>query len=151
MRKISITLIIAFITIKLFAQVNTQYNKALADSLGANEFGMKSYILVILKTGTNTTSNKAFVDSCFAGHMKNINALAEQGKLTIAGPIAKNDKNYRGIFILNVSTFLEAEKLMEGDAAITSKLLDAEMFKWFGSAALPMYLPYHNKINKTKN
>lgn len=132
------------------AQSNKDYNKTLADSLGADEYGMKAYILVILKTGTNTTTNKAFVDSCFAGHMKNIGDLAKQGKLTVAGPISKNDKNYRGIFILNVSTIIEAEKLVQTDPAINNNLLGVELYKWYGSAALPMYLPYHDKVSKTK-
>lgn len=133
-----------------FSQLNLEYDKNLADSLGADENGMKAYILVILKTGTNTTTNKTFIDSCFAGHMNNINHLAKEGKLTVAGPLKKNDKTYRGIFILNVSTIPEAEILVQKDPAISNNLLAVEFYKWFGSAALPMYLPFHNKVSKSK-
>ncbi|MDG1661458.1 MAG: hypothetical protein P8H40_08830 [Winogradskyella sp.] len=59
---------------------------------------MKSYIFVILKTGTNTSTNKIEVDKAFAGHMTNMNTMVEAGKLVVAGPIGANDKNYRGIF-----------------------------------------------------
>ena len=54
---------------------NPHYDKALADSLGANEYGMKAYVLVILKTGANTSLAKPASDSLFAGHMKNIMQL----------------------------------------------------------------------------
>jgi hypothetical protein len=68
----------------------------------------------------------------------------------VAGPIKKNDKAYRGIFILNVKTTEEANELLAKDPAIKEKLLEAELFQWYGSAALPMYLPYHNKVEKKK-
>ena len=80
--------------------------------------------------------------------MKNINRLAEAGKLIVAGPMQKNDKNYRGIFILNVKTIDEAAILMKTDPAIHAGLLEPEFFGWYGSAALPMYLPYSAKIEK---
>ena len=129
------------------AQDNT-YNKPLADSLGADEYGMKMYTLVILKTGSNATADKKISDSLFAGHMANIGRLAAEGKLVVAGPMKKNDKNYRGIFILNVSTPEEANVLLATDPAIKEKLLEAEIFEWYGSAALPMYLPSHGRIQK---
>jgi hypothetical protein len=33
---------------------------------------------------------------------------------------------------------------------IINKVLEAEVFKWYGSAALPTYLPNHYKIEKKK-
>jgi uncharacterized protein YciI len=150
MKRILTLIIMLLIAGFSFSQTNPDYNKPLADSLGADENGMKAYILVILKTGTNTTSNKPFVDSCFDGHMMNIDKLAKEGKLTVAGPISKNEKTYRGIFILNVSSIAEAEKLVQTDPAISQKLLAVELYKWYGSAALPMYLPYHDKVSKIK-
>jgi uncharacterized protein len=128
---------------------NPGYDKALADSLGANEYGMKAYVLVILKTGSNTSLSKPASDSLFTGHMKNIMRLAEEGKLIVSGPMKKNDRSYRGIFILNVPAIEDAKSLMAADPAITGKLLEVEYYQWFGSAALPMYLPFHKKIEKT--
>ena len=128
---------------------NPHYDKALADSLGANEYGMKAYVLVILKTGSNTSLAKPASDSLFAGHMKNIMQLADEGKLVVSGPMKKNDRSYRGIFILNVPAIEDAKSLMAADPAINGKLLDVEYYQWFGSAALPMYLPFHKKIEKT--
>jgi uncharacterized protein YciI len=126
------------------------YDKALADSLGADDYGMKSYVLVILKTGSNKIDDKVVTDSLFRGHMATINKLAKEGKLVIAGPMQKNDRNYRGIYILNVKTIEEANELLLTDPAIKAKLLDTEIFQWYGSAALPVYLKTHEKIQKKK-
>lgn len=130
---------------------NPQYDKALADSLGADEYGMKKYVLVILKTGPRTETNKAISDSLFRGHMDNINRLAKSGKLVIAGPLMKNEKNYRGIFIFNVASLEEARQLVDMDPAIREKIFDVEMFQWYGSAAISEYLKAHDKIEKKKH
>jgi len=147
--KIAISLIAYFISFHAIAQTNTSvYDKALADSLGADEYGMKMYVLVMLKTGTNQTADKATTDSLFNGHMQNIGRLVSMKKLVVAGPLQKNEKNYRGIFILDVKSLEEAKSLTDTDPAIKAKLLDADMFLWYGSAALPKYLPYHEKVQK---
>lgn len=132
------------------AQEVDGYNKQLADSLGADEYGMKAYILVMLKTGPEKEPDKARRDSLFKGHLQNIGRLASIGKLVVAGPMMKNDKEYRGIFILNVKTREEALELLNSDPAIHSKLLDAELYSWYGSAALPLYLKMHDQIERTK-
>ncbi len=129
---------------------NPNLDTALAKKLGADDYGMKKYVFVLLKTGENKTTNKKFIDSCFAGHMANIGKLSEQNKLVVAGPFGKNNKDFRGIFILNVSTIEEANKLLEGDPAIKEKLLSAELVPWYGSAAISEYLKAHDKIWKAK-
>lgn len=130
---------------------NPNYDKELAEKLGGDEYGMKSYFFVVLTTGTNTTEEKSKVAVYFRGHMENINRLVEQKKLIIAGPIMKNDKSYRGLFIFNNVTSKDTlVTLLETDPAIKNKLLDYEIFTWYGSAALPEYLPYSDKIWKSK-
>lgn len=130
---------------------NPNYNKELADKLGGDDYGMKSYFFVILKTGTNTTTDKEFISESFRGHLDNINRLVEEGKLIVAGPLGKNENNYRGIFILNnIKSIEEAVELLQTDPAIKNRLLDYEIFTWYGSAALPEYLPFSDKIWKSK-
>jgi len=73
----------------------------------------------------------------------------EEGKLVVAGPLGKNDQQYRGIFILNnISTMEEAQELLDTDPAINNGLLAYDIFTWYGSAALPEYLPFSDKIWK---
>lgn len=66
------------------------------------------------------------------------------------GPLGKNENTYRGIFILNVATIDAAQKLLKTDPAIKEGLLDAELYNWYGSAALPEYLKASDKIWKSK-
>ena len=147
LRKAIITIVVFLGSLAVNAQTS-KYDKALADSLGADDYGMKMYVLVILKSGTNTVTDKSKSDSLFAGHLQNIRRLAKDGKLVVAGPLAKNEKEYRGIFILNVKTLEEAQTLMQTDPAIAAKLLDTELYNWYGSAALPMYLPASEQVEK---
>jgi hypothetical protein len=77
---------------------NPVYDKVLAEKLGADEYGMKMYVLVILKTGPVSIDNKEKVDSLFKGHMSNISRMASSGKLVIAGPFEKKRKILPGYF-----------------------------------------------------
>lgn len=130
---------------------NPNYDKTLADNLKADDYGMKGYVFVILKTGANQTKDKELISKCFRGHLDNITRLVDDKKLIVAGPFDKNDRNYRGIFILtNVSSLEEANELLKTDPAIKEGLLDVELFNWYGSAALPEYLPASDKIWKVK-
>ncbi|SUJ26929.1 YciI-like protein [Sphingobacterium spiritivorum] len=146
MRKLSSTTLLQDTTTS-----NSNYDALLAEKLGGDAYGMKKYILVILKTGTNTTTDKTFINESFRGHLQNINLLVEQGKLIVAGPLGKNTNNYRGIFILNnINTLDEAKEILQTDPAVKAGLLDIELFNWYGSAALPEYLPASDKIWKQK-
>jgi uncharacterized protein YciI len=130
--------------------INPQYDKALADSLGADENGMKGYIFVILKTGKNTTVEKEEKTKLFQGHMNNIKRLVAEGKLFVAGPFGKNELTYRGLFILNVKTVEEAKQLCDTDPAIKAGIFDVELIPWYGSAALGEYIKVSEKIAKFK-
>lgn len=151
MKNMLLLLLLFFLVPVAFAQTdNPRYDKTLAESLGGDDYGMKPYVLVILKTGSNKIDSKPVIDSLFRGHMENIDRLAASKKLVVAGPLKKNDKAYRGIFILDVRTIEEAGSLILTDPAVNAKLLEAELFQWFGSAALPEYLKIHEKIEKKK-
>lgn len=144
--------IIVLLGLFIFSQVgfaqNTEYDKALADSLQADPYGMKMYVLVILKSGETKIEDKNRVNELFRGHMDNINHLVEQNKLIVAGPMGENENNYRGIFILDVKTIEEAKDLVATDPAVNSGMLAADFYNWYGSAALPVYLETAKKITK---
>lgn len=151
MRLICIIWLLVVVTFPVFGQTgNPDYDPELAKKLGADDYGMKSYILVILKTGSNTTADKELTSRSFAGHMSNMERLAEEGKLIVAGPIGKNEKSYRGIYILDVASMKEASEILQTDPAIKENLLAADLYKWYGSAALPEYLDAARKIRKVK-
>lgn len=127
---------------------NPNYDADLAEKLGADDYGMKHYVFVVLKTGGNKTDDKHFVDSCFAGHLKNIRRLVDAGKMVVAGPFGKNDKDFRGLFILDIKELEEARALMDTDPAIHAGLLEADLIPWYGSAALREYLDASERIWK---
>ncbi|MDP9956913.1 YciI family protein [Epilithonimonas hungarica] len=128
---------------------NKGFDKKLADSLGADQYGMKSYYLVILKKGKAEINDKAKKSELMKGHMENISKLAKDGKLIVAGPmLEKNQNDYSGIFILDAKTKEEAESLVLTDPSVKSGIFDVEIYKWYGSAALPLYLKSHDKVTK---
>jgi uncharacterized protein YciI len=147
-----VMVLLCCITISLFAQGdNPHYNKALADSLGADERGMKMYVLVIIKTGPKSDVTAAVRDSLMRGHMGFIGGMSDKGLLVMAGPLQKNEKEYRGIYIFNVKSIDEAKAMAGKDPSIQSGYFDVEMFGLYGSAALPMHVQYHSTIQKMKN
>jgi len=127
---------------------NPVYDKNLADSLGADEYGMRSYVFVILKTGPTVIDDDEKVADLLKGHLNNINRLVDEGKLVVAGPLGTNEKLYRGLFILNVKDLKEAGELLETDPAIKEKLFETELYDWYGPAALPLYLDAAKKTAK---
>jgi len=143
--------IAALIAIFCFSQTNAQYNKALADSLGADEYGMKPYYFVILKTGKADVKDDATMKILFRGHMDNIIKLSKEGKLIVAGPLEENSNKYRGIFIFSAASKDEVEQYLKADPAISAGVFEAEIYNWYGSAALPTYLPYHQQIEMKKH
>ena len=146
-----LTLLGIIFILNLNAQVNNpEYDSTLARKLGADERGMKSYVLVILKTGPAIIEKGAKRDSLFAGHFSNMDRLAAAGKLIIAGPIGSNDKSYRGIFILNSPTLEEAREILKSDPTIKAGIFDIELYEWYGSAAISEYLKVAEKIVKNR-
>ena len=133
-----------------FSQENKDFDAKLAKDVGADDYGMKTYVFCILKTGTNSTATAEERQKYFEGHMANINKLADEKKLVVAGPFMKNDKNYRGIFIFNCTTIEEAKALVDSDPAVAANIFEAELTLWYSSAALLMVNENHNKIAKTK-
>ena len=148
--KTTFAILLFFISgITVYAQeTNPNYDAELAKKLGADEYGMKNYVLVILKTGENKTTDKEELNKLFRGHMENIQRLVKEGKLIVAGPFGENNLTWRGLFIFDVKTVEEARELVQTDPAIKAKLFDVDLVPWYGSAALPAYLPASDKIWK---
>ncbi|MDB5022264.1 MAG: hypothetical protein JWP78_19 [Mucilaginibacter sp.] len=131
-----------------FAQSsNPQYDPHLAQKLGADEYGMKTYVMAFLKSGPNRPKDAVARLELQKAHLKNISRLADEGKLIIAGPFM-DDQPIRGIFIFNVSTVEEARKLTQTDPAIKAGSLIMELHPGYGSAALMETVTIHKKLQK---
>lgn len=131
---------------------NPNYDADLAKKLGGNDGGMRNYVLAILKTGPNDATIKGEERTkLFQGHMSNISRLADEGKIAVAGPFGKNDKTFRGLFILAVPTVEEAKQLAETDPAVKAGIFVVDYVPWFGSASLMATPEIHKKISKSVN
>jgi len=125
------------------------YDAELAKKLGADDYGMRMYALVMLRTGPKTDLPKEENEQLFRGHMANMSRLATEGALAFAGPLEKND-DYRGLFIFNVKTKAEAEALLATDPAVKGGALAADIYMLYGSAALQEVAALHDRISKKK-
>lgn len=151
MKKYLITISLTLASLLATAQANTpEYDSTLAAKLGADERGMKTYVLVILKSGPANIEDRELRDSLFRGHFSNMDKLAREGKLVAAGPFEDNDSQYRGLFLFDVPTIEEAEGLVSGDPTVTNGIFVTEMYQWYGSAAIPLLLEIHPKLQKRK-
>lgn len=129
-----------------------EFDEELAKRLGADERGMRKYVLCILKTGPRDAEVQGPErKEIFAGHFANIARLAGEGKLSVAGPFGRNDKAYRGLYIFNVATVEEAEKLVGLDPAVKAGVFITELTPWYGTAALMIVNETHRKIEKPKD
>lgn len=123
------------------------FDAELAKELGADDYGMKHYVLAFLKKGPNQNQSEAEVKRLQRAHMDNIGKLAEQRKLVVAGPFM-DDTELRGIYIFDVETVEEAEKLTQTDPAIQAGRLVMELHPWYGSAALIQCAELHKTVSK---
>lgn len=129
----------------------SRFDPDLAKKLGADERGMRMYVLCILKTGPKDAEIKGDErKEIFAGHFANIGRLAGEGKLVVAGPFGKNDKSYRGLYIFNVAGIEEAEKLVVLDPAVKAGVFVADLTPWYGTAAMLVVNDTHKRIEKPK-
>lgn len=125
------------------------FDAELARSVGANENGMRSYVLVVLKTGPNKVPPGAERDEMFKGHFANMSRLGNEGKLALAGPFDGVD-GWRGLFVFAVPEIEEARQLVATDPVIIKGEMVAEYHKYFGSAALMLVNDAHKKIAKKR-
>ena len=124
------------------------YDAALAQRLGADEMGMRRYVLVILKTGPTRVPDGDARKAMFAGHFANMERLAKEGKLALAGPFSDDPAGWRGLFLLAVADVEEAKRLTATDPVIVNGEMVAEYHPWFGSAAAMLVPEVHDTLAK---
>lgn len=136
-------------TPKADVKIETQnkFDSSLAKILGADDLGMKKYVMAFLKSGSVKLTDSTERKNLQMAHMKNIQRMANEGKLIIAGPFL-DDQEIRGIYIFNVETIEEAKVLTETDPAIIAGSLVMELHPWYGSAALMEINKIHSTIQR---
>ena len=110
---------------------------AQSDSVAAKKpkYTMRMYQMVLISRGPNPPKDSITSKQVGEGHMANIKRMAEMGKLVLAGPFGDSG-DLRGIFIMDVATKEEAERLCQDDPAIKSGAFSIEIKPWYGPAGL---------------
>jgi uncharacterized protein YciI len=101
----------------------------LAQEKEAPKYEMKTYQMVFLFKGPNRNQDSVEAMRIQKEHLSNIQRLADEGKLIVAGPFL-DDKDLRGIFIFDVESEAEVKELVETDLAIQTGRLRYEIRPW---------------------
>ena len=91
---------------------------------------MKRYWLVLLQKGPNRNQDSISAEKIQAAHMANINRLAKEGKLIMAGPIGI-EGDLRGIFLMNCADSTEVENFVKTDSAVMTGRLIMKYYPWW--------------------
>ncbi|MFZ1321701.1 MAG: YciI family protein [Ignavibacteria bacterium] len=150
MQKILLILTAVFIMSNISTKGYSQkaeFDSLRAAELGADDYGMKQYVLAFLKAGKVKSESHEKAQELQLEHLRNITKMAEEGVLVLAGPFM-DDTEIRGIYIFDVKTIEEAQRLTETDPAIKAGILEMELHPWYGSAALMELTKLHGTIQK---
>jgi len=127
MKKTTI-LLLALILIYAFAA--DSHAGSVADRSPSDTPRMKQYWLVHLLRGANRTHDKATAARIQAAHIANIERLAREGYIVMAGPMGY-DSDLRGIFIMNAKDSASVAQLVMQDSAVITGRLRFEIHPWW--------------------
>lgn len=94
------------------------------------KYEMKQYWLVFLLKGTNRSHDSAAAARIQEGHIANIERLAREGVIVMAGPMGYN-RDLRGIFIMDAKDSATAAGYVNTDPAIIAGRLRFEIHPWW--------------------
>lgn len=106
------------------------FNPKLAAQYGADDWGMRSYVMAFLQAGPNRDLEP------------------EAGQLVVAGPFL-DDGTLRGIYLFTTESVDSARIWTSTDPAIQAGSLRMEMHPWYGSAALMAVPELGKQLAKT--
>lgn len=132
---------------KKSAPPQVKFNAEKAKKLGADELGMRNYVIGFMRAGPVKLTNSREMTLLRQAHLKNMQKLSTEGKLLVAGPFTDN-KSLKGFYIFDVSTVEEAQILTISDPAIQAGALILELHPWYGTAALKEIPDIHRQIQK---
>lgn len=128
-----------------------EYDSLYAKSVGADPYGMRKYVMVLIKTGTNKDLTEKEDQELLNAHIQNNNRLEKEGKLFLAGPFLKEEGDLRGVLILAVETIESAKEIMDSDPAVKGGKFDIELLPWYGTASLFSLNELHQKTQASSS
>ena len=110
-------------------------------SIGPGGHEMTTYYVGFLYRGPkwspeDTPERRAIQE----GHLANIQRLADEGKLLLAGPFT-DDGELRGMFVFQVASLEEAKALCDSDPAVKAGRLRVELHPWYSARGINVPKP----------
>jgi uncharacterized protein YciI len=95
--------------------------------------GLEAYQLVILQRPEHQKDYpQEKLEEIQKGHLAHLGAMAEAGKLVVAGPFGDQpDPKLRGLALYRVGSLAEAKRLAEDDPAVKAGRLEVVVFTWY--------------------
>jgi uncharacterized protein YciI len=99
---------------------------------------MTTYYMAFLRRGAPAAANAPASAELMKGHMANIQRLAKEGKLVLAGPFLAQTGpgSLAGLFILQAGSVAEAQQLVDTDPAVQAGRFTVEIVPWLGPKVL---------------
>ncbi len=97
---------------------------------GAPKPESRVYAFAYLLLDKPEALSESEMNTAMGGHFSNMEVLAEEGKLLIAGPLAEPriDDTYRGIYVFDVTDAEAGMKLFNTDPSVQAKVFKPEMY-----------------------
>ena len=128
MRKIAVCMAVLFALTLASGAVFAEEPK-----VGPGGFEMTTYYVGFLYKGEKWTAEETpETRKIQEGHMANIQRMAAEGKLVIAGPFTDGG-DLRGLYVFRVASAEEAKALVEIDPAVKAGRLRFELHPWFAA------------------
>lgn len=103
---------------------------------------MRFYVLGILEKGDKWTDEVTEESKALqAGHMANIGRLANEKKLILAGPLAKEGGDMRGIFVFDTDKLEDAKQWCDSDPAVKAGRLKVRLIRWYSAKGIGITPP----------
>jgi uncharacterized protein YciI len=126
------------------------YDSALARTLNADAYGMRTYVMALLKAGPNRSLDSAQAADLLRAHLDNIQRMAQEGDLVLAGPFS-DTTDLAGIYVFDVSSMEEARALTETDPAVQAGRFVMELHPWYGPAMLKRIPELNRRVERMRH
>jgi uncharacterized protein YciI len=99
---------------------------------------MTTYYVAFLRRSPTWTAGGAGAEELMKGHMANMQRLAKEGKLVLAGPFLEQTGpgSLAGLFFLRAGSLAEAQNLVDTDPAVQAGRFTREIVPWLGPKVL---------------